>query len=131
MARNRILAVVIAAAMTVAAVSACGSSSSKTSPEEVQSALKGTANQSGLQLTFSLQGQQSDFSNSSDSGLTSAQEQAILDSTLTLTVHAAKGSSLADPGTGGELALTLTKGVPPWRSYGSWARPYLLESTFR
>src|SRR5262245_50057206 len=106
MARNRVLAVVIAAALTVTAVSACGSSSgSKSSPEAVQSALKATANESGLELTFSLQGKQSDFSNTSDSGLTPAQEHAILDSTLAFTVHAAKGSSLADAGTGGELAL--------------------------
>ena len=75
----------------------------------MQSALKATANQSGLELTLSLQGNQSDFSNSSNSGLTSAQEQAILDSTLALTVHAAKGTSLADAGDGGEVALTLAE----------------------
>ena len=108
MARNRVLAVVLAAAMAVTAVSACGSSSgSKSSPEKVQSALKTTADQRGLELTLSLQGKMSDFSSGDDSGLTSAQEQAILDSTLSLTVHAAQGSSLADAKAGGELALTL------------------------
>jgi hypothetical protein len=110
MARNRVVVVVIAAALAVAAVSACGSNGSKTSPQAVQSALKGTANQSALELTLSLQGKQSDFSNSSDSGLTSAQEQAIIESTLAVTVHAAKGTSLAHAGNGGELALTLAKG---------------------
>ena len=108
MARNRVLAVVLAAAMAVTAVSVCGSSSgSKSSPEKVQSALKTTADQRGLELTLSLQGKMSDFSSGDDSGLTSAQEQAILDSTLSLTVHAAQGSSLADAKAGGELALTL------------------------
>jgi hypothetical protein len=107
-ARNKIVAVVILAALAVTAVGACGSStSSKSSPEQVQKALKATADASGLQLTLSLNGDRSAFGNSSDSGLTPAQEQAILDSTLTLTVHAAKDTSLANAGTGGELALTL------------------------
>jgi hypothetical protein len=111
MARSRLLAVVLAGAMTVTAFSACGSSSgSKSSPEQVQSKLKATADQKGLELTLSLHGQVSDFSGSSDSGLTSAQEQAILDSTLALTVHAAQGSSLADAKAGGELALALAEG---------------------
>jgi hypothetical protein len=110
MARSRVLAVVITAALAVAVVSACGSSKgSKTTPEAVQSALKATANHSGLQLTLSLQGNQSDFSNSSDSGLSAAQEKAILASTLALTVNAAKGTSLADAGTGGDLQLTLAE----------------------
>jgi hypothetical protein len=76
----------------------------------VQSTLKNTANQSGLQLTLSLQGSSSVFSDNSGNGssnLTAAQKQAILASQLVLTVHAAKGTKLANAGTGGELAFAL------------------------
>ena len=59
--RTRVLAMVLTAAVVVG-VGACGSSGSANSPQNVQSALKSTANQSGLQLTLTLHGQASDFS---------------------------------------------------------------------
>ena len=96
-------------AAVVVGVGACGSSSSANSPQNVQSALKSTANQSGLQLTLTLSGKASDFSASGDSGLTAAQMQAILDSSVALTVHASEGTTLANAGTGGELAFSLTE----------------------
>jgi hypothetical protein len=107
-ARTRVLAVVLTAALAVG-VGACGSSSSGSSPQNVQSALKSTAKQSGLQLTLTLHGKVSDFSGSGDAGLTTAQEQAILDSSVALTVHAANGTTLANAGTGGELAFSLSE----------------------
>jgi hypothetical protein len=112
MARSRTLAVVITAALTLTFLAACGNTSSASnSPQAVQSALHNTANQSGLQLTLSLQGDPSAFSDNGSSTLTLAQKQAILASKLVLTVNAAKGTKLVNAGTGGELAFALTHGV--------------------
>ena len=108
MVRTRVLALVLTAAVVVG-VAACGSSGSANSPQNVQSALKSTANQSGLQLTLTFNGKASDFSGQGDSGLTAAQMQAILDSSVALTVHTADGTTLANAGAGGELAFSLTE----------------------
>ena len=112
--RRRVLAVTLAVALAVG-VGACGSSNSASSPQAVQTAIKDTAQQSGLELTVTLHGQLSDFSNSSTSGssLTAQQKQAILNSSLALTVHAANGTSLANAGTGGEVALSLAESGTP------------------
>jgi hypothetical protein len=99
---------VISAALMLTFLAACGNnSSSSNSPHAVQAALKNTANQSGLELTLSLNASPSDFSENGSSSLTQAQKRAILESELVLTVHAAKGTKLANAGTGGELALAL------------------------
>jgi hypothetical protein len=109
-ARSRTLAVTIAAALTLTLLAACGNSnSSSNSPHAVQAALKNTANQSGLALTLSLKGSPSVFSDNGSSTLTATQKQAILDSEMVLTVHAAKGTKLVNAGTGGELALALNQ----------------------
>ena len=109
MRRSRALAVAMAAALAVAGLGACSSSGSSASPSDVQSAFKATANQSGLQLKLSFSGSTSDFSNSGSSGLTQPQEQAILNSTLDMTVLAADGTSLTNAGTGGELEMSLVE----------------------
>jgi hypothetical protein len=97
------------AALTTASLAACGSSSNKTasSPEEVTAALRSTANQPSLELTGQITGSVSSFSNGQGSTLTPDQEQAILDSTLVLTVHAANGTNLSNAGRGGELSLVI------------------------
>jgi hypothetical protein len=110
MARMKVASAALVGMLVVAGLGACGSSSSATSPQAVQSAFKTTANQSALQLTLSLQGKLSDFPSNGSSGLTSSQEQAILNSRLVLTVHAASGTTLANAGSGGELALSLQEG---------------------
>ncbi len=107
---RKMVVVAVTAALAAVSLVACGSSSSGTSPQDVQSALKATANQSGLQLTLTLQGTMSDFSGGGNSGLTQAQEQAILDSRVVMTVNAAQGTSLDNAGNGGELAFALDKG---------------------
>jgi hypothetical protein len=100
----------MAAALTLTLLAACGNnSSSSNSPHAVQAALKNTANQSGLRLTLSLKGSASVFSDNGSSTLTTKQKQAILDSELDVTVHAAKGTKLANAGTGGELGLALNQ----------------------
>ncbi len=108
--RTRFVAVALAAVLSTVGLVACGSSNSTTSPQAVQSALKATANQSGLQLSVSLQGSPSDFSSNGNSSLTSSQEQAILNSRLVLAVHAASGTTLANAGVGGELNFSLSEG---------------------
>lgn len=101
----------ITAALALTLLGACGNStSSSNKPQAVRSAFRATANQSELQLTLSLQGSPSSFSSNGSSTLTPAQERAILGSQIVLTVEAAKGTTLAHPGTGGELALALTQG---------------------
>ena len=111
MRRTRVLAVAMVAVLAVAGLGACSSSKgSSASPSDVQSAFKATANQSVLQLKLSLSGSTSDFSNSGSSGLTQAQEQAILNSTLDMTVDAANGTTLANAGTGGEFEMSLDEG---------------------
>jgi hypothetical protein len=112
MRRPRVLAVLMAAALTAAGLGACSSSSHSASPQDVQSAFTATANQSSLQLKASFNGSTSDFSNSNGSGgLTQAQEQAILASTLQLTVNAADGTTLANAGTGGDVEMSLLEGT--------------------
>jgi hypothetical protein len=105
-ARYRVFALVGAVALAAASLAGCRASSSASTPKDIQSALTATANQQGLQLAFSISGSTTAF-NGQNSGLSEAQEQAILDSSLSLTVHAARGSNLDNAGNGGELSLTL------------------------
>ena len=98
------------AALAAIFVGACGNSTSApNSPHAVQSALHATATQSGLQLTLTLHGSASAFPSNDSSSLTSNQKQAILNSQLALTVVAAPGTTLANAGTGGNLALALSQ----------------------
>lgn len=108
--RSRSLVVAVVAALAVLGVTACGSTNPAANPQSVQSALRATAHQSGLQLTLSIEGGASLVSGTGNSNLTEAQKKAITDSRLALTVHAANGTSLANAGNGGELAFALAEG---------------------
>jgi hypothetical protein len=109
MADRRTLTAIMATALALMLLAACGNSGNGgNTPQKVQAALQNTAKQSGVQLTLSLQGSQSAFADNGSSTLTPAQEQAILNSQVVVTVQAAKGTSLANAGTGGELALGLS-----------------------
>ena len=114
MAERRALTAIMATALALMLLAACGNSGNGgNTPQKVQAALRNTAKQSGVQVTLSLQASQSAFADNGSSTLTPAQEQAILDSQLAVTVQAAKGTSLANAGTGGELALALShEGTP-------------------
>ena len=114
MADRRALTAIMATALALMLLAACGNSGNGgNTPQKVQAALRNTAKQSGVQVTLSLQASQSAFADNGSSTLTPAQEQAILDSQLAVTVQAAKGTSLANAGTGGELALALShEGTP-------------------
>jgi len=90
-------------------VAACGSSSTTVSPQSFQSAAKSTADQSGLKLTASLKASPADLSGNGTSNLTTAQKEAILASTLVLQVHAARGTTLANAGNGGEVDLSVAE----------------------
>ncbi len=109
MVRYKILSALVGGALVAGSVAACGGSSSKNTSQAVQAAAKATANQSGLKLTASLKASPSDLSGSGSSSLTTAQKQAILNSTLALQVNAANGTTLANAGNGGELDLTLAE----------------------
>ncbi|MBO0732463.1 MAG: hypothetical protein J2P57_24590 [Acidimicrobiaceae bacterium] len=110
MARRAVAALCSVVTLAVVGLAGCGSSSrSASSPSDVQAALRSTANQQGLKLTLTLSGTPGGGNGSST--LTRSQEQAIIDSTLILTVHAASGSTLANAGNGGEVDLALEHGL--------------------
>ena len=110
MIRNKIVGATLVAGLAVAGLAACGSTTTArtaSTPASIQGALKATPNQSGLRLTVTVKGSPAAFAGGH---LTAAQKQAILASSLVLTVHAANGSTLANTGTGGQVALALVEG---------------------
>jgi hypothetical protein len=106
---HKIVGASLAIGLGLTGLAACGTTTATTTsaPPSVASALKSTINQTGAQLTVTLKGRTSALSGSE---LTAAQKQAILASSLVLTVHAAKGTTLAHAGDGGSAALSLSEG---------------------
>lgn len=97
----------LAVGLTSAVLTACGTAAN--SPKDAPAALRADANKSGLQLTLTAQGNEASIPDNG-SGLTTAQKQAILNSSLVLTVHAANGTTLSNAGSGGELSLAMDEG---------------------
>ena len=97
----------LAVGLTCAGVTACGTASN--SPKDAPTALRADATKSGLELTLTAQGNEASIPDN-NSGLTTAQKQAILNSSLVLTVHAATGTNLSNAGTGGEVSLAVDEG---------------------
>jgi hypothetical protein len=108
--RNKIVGATVVAGLAVSGLAACGSTTTArtaSAPVSVQGALRATPNQSGLRLTVTVNGDPATFTGGR---LTAAQKQAILASSLVLTIHAGDGRTLANADTGGQAALALENG---------------------
>jgi hypothetical protein len=107
MSGRRLAGVLLAVGLTSAGVTACGSAAN--SPKDAPGALRADATKSGIQMTLTAEGNEASIPDN-NSGLTAAQKQAILNSSLVLTVHAANGTNLSNAGSGGEMSLALQEG---------------------